>query len=279
MKKILLALCIILLVAPVAAYNFSLSCPSTVSRGSPINCSVYSSDLPPGTSFNVVLYEELNGLTEISSQLCAILPNQEIQNILFGTTGLPGGQYKVDVEFQGNEGSMLQSGSITAQPVTVVDRSSDVTITSPINQDLADALQIEGSIVNEGNAGVQIEVRSKDNSTIFGPTWIGTTTDPRNTNGDFTQLVPVNSPGEYNAYFTDSQGFIGMVTFNVNAPVTPTTVPTMPEVTFPVITTTARPITIPTPWPTSTQSPLSPLTVIGATAIVGLLSIQALKKN
>jgi hypothetical protein len=277
MKKIILALCIILLVGPVAAYDFSLSCPSPVQAGIPINCSVESTDLPPGTSFNLVLYEAQYTSTEITSQMVAIQPSHEPQIFLFDTTGLPAGQYKIEAQFQGTMPSTLQTGSITTQLVTLVDRSGEISITSPITQDLANALQITGSISKEGSAGVQIEVQDEDNSTIFGPTWVGTTADPTNQNGEFSQLVPVNSPGEYQVFFTDSQGFIGKVVFNVNSPVTQTPT-TMPEVTFPVVTTTVPP-TIPTPWPTTTKSPLSPLPVISAIVVVGLFSIKSLKKN
>ena len=41
----------------------------------------------------------------------------------------------------------------------LIDRSNEITITSPMTQALVDALRIEGSITKIGNEGVQIEVR------------------------------------------------------------------------------------------------------------------------
>jgi len=277
MKKFILVICVLLLVGPVAAYDFVLDCPSPVQVGLPLTCTVTSSDLPPGTSFNLVLYEAQYTSTEVKSQSVTIQPSHQNQTFLFDTTGLPGGQYKIEAQFSGTELDKLQSGSITDQLVMVIDRSGDITITSPTTQDLASALRVEGSISQEASNGVQIEVRGENSGTIFGPQWIGTTTDMRNQAGDFTQLVPVNSAGDYDVYFTDSQGFIGKVTFHVTAPVTQTQA-TIQETTVPVTAATTMP-TIPTPWPTTAKSPLSPLTAVAAIGIMGLLSITLLKKN
>jgi hypothetical protein len=277
MKKIILALCILLLAGPVAAYDFTLHCPSPVQSGTPITCTVDSTNLPPGTSFNLVLYQAQYTSTEIKNQPVTIQPSHETQTFLFDTTGLPGGQYKVEAQFSNGELDKLQSDSITDELITLIDRSGDITITSPTTQDLATALRVEGSIANEASNGVQIEVRGQNSGTVFGPQWIGTKTDMRNQAGVFTQLVPVNGAGDYDVYFTDSQGFIGKVTFHVTAPATQV-VTTIPVTTVPVMTT-ALPQTMPTPWPTATKSPLSPLTVIGALTIAGLFSMTAMKKK
>ena len=155
---------------------------------------------------------------------------------------------------------------MTYKLVKIIDRSSEITITSPVTQTLEEALRIEGTIDKLSNEGVQIEVRGPEGR-IFGPQYIGTKTDVKNDAGIFTYKVAVISPGTYEVSFSDPKGFIGIKTFTVAEPPTPepTTVPT----TVPV--TTTRPVTtIPTPLPT-TQSPVSPLLVIGALAVAGCL--------
>jgi len=141
-------------------------------------------------------------------------------------------------------------------------------------QTLVDALRIEGSIAKIGNEGVQIEVRGPDGSSIFGPQWIGTTLQIQSGAGEFTKKVIVTKPGEYDVYFKDVKGYIGVKTFTVTAP---TPVPTTVPPTAPV--TTRPPTTVPTPLPTTTQSPLSLMPIVAALASMGLLSVVLMKKK
>ena len=59
----------------------------------------------------------------------------------------------------GNDEGRLSTDSVTLQLPVLIDRSGEITITSPMTQVLVDALRIEGSIAKIGNDGVQIEVR------------------------------------------------------------------------------------------------------------------------
>jgi hypothetical protein len=188
--------------------------------------------------------------------------------------GLAGGIYASRNQFTGPDEGRLSTDSVILQLPILIDRSNEITITSPMTQALVDALRIEGSISKIGNEGVQIEVRGPE-GTVFGPEWIGTTEILQSGAGEFTKKVIVTRAGEYDVYFKDVKGYIGVKTFTVTAPATtsPTTVRTTTAVT------TRPPTTVPTPIPTTPQSPLSPMTIVGALAFVGLVSIVLMKKR
>jgi hypothetical protein len=268
MKRIILiALCLLGIMGTASAYQFYLSCPADVQVGIPLKCSV-DSNLPAGTTLDVVLYQSGYTATSVSRIPVTIQENHATLYQLFDTKGLPGGQYKVEADFQNLDPNALSSDSVTVQLPVLLDRSADITITSPLSQPLNEALRIEGSILKLGNDGVNLEVRGPD-GVVFGPQYIGTQLDQKNGAGKFSQKVTVTSAGAYDAYFKDSDGYIGVKTFTVYVPVTstPTTIP-------PTAVTTRRTITsIPTPLPTTTKSPLSLLTAGAALGVVGLLAI------
>jgi hypothetical protein len=275
MKRIILiALCLICIAGTASAYQLYLNCPDTLQVGLPLKCSI-DSNFPAGTTFDIAFYQSGYTATAISRQSVTIQDNHATQYKLFDTRGLPGGQYKVELQFIGPDESRLSSDSRTWWLPVLIDRSGDITITSPMTQILTEALRIEGSIAKVGNDGVEIEVRGPD-GVIFGPQWIGTKVDMRSGAGVFTRMVAVTGPGEYDVTFKDAKGYIGVVTFNVPAPVTqaPTSIPT----TTPVITT-RPPTTVPTPLPTPTPSPLSPVSLVAALGIVGVLSVFLAKKR
>jgi len=274
MKKIILiALCMMFIVGTASAYQLYLSCPESVQVGIPLKCSI-DSNFPAGTTFNVVMYQSGYTATPVKSQSVTIQENQPTQYSILDTKGLPGGQYKVEIQFIGPDEGRLSSDSVTLQLPVLVDRSSEITITSPMTQTLVDALRIEGSIAKIGNEGVQIEVRGPDGSSIFGPQWIGTKLQIQSGAGEFTQKVMVTSPGAYDVYFKDVKGYIGVKTFTVTAPATPSTIV---RTTAPV--TPRPPTTVPTPLPTTTKSPLSLMPIVAALSIMGLLSVILMKKR
>jgi hypothetical protein len=275
MKRIiLLALCLMGIMGTVSAYGLYLSCPEEVQAGIPLKCSI-DSDFPAGTTFIVALYQSQYTATLISKQPLTIQENKNTQYKLFDTQGLPGGTYKIEVQYVGNDEPRLRSDSRTMQLIKLIDRSGEIEITSPLTQTTKEALRIEGAIAKLGSDGVEIEVRGPDGR-IFGPQWIQTTNDIKDSSGKFTKRVTIATAGAYDVDFSDAKGYIGKVTFTVTEPetVAPTTIPT----TTPVVAKTSKPVTAaPTPMPTPTESPLSPLTVLGAAALGGLLVV--LKKN
>ena len=274
MKKIILiALCMMCIVGTASAYQLYLSCPESVQVGIPLKCSI-DSNFPAGTSFDVVMYQSGYTATPVKGQSVTIQENHATQYSILNTKGLPGGQYKVEIQFIGPDEGRLSSDSVTLQLPMLVDRSGEITITSPMTQPLAEALRIEGYIKDIGNEGVQIEVRGPD-GTVFGPEWIGTTELIQSGDGEFTKKVIVTKPGVYDVYFKDVDGYIGVKTFTVTAPATtaPTTVRTTTPVTSPPLTT------VPTPLPTTTQAPLSLMPIVAALSFVGLLSVVLMKKR
>jgi len=276
MKRILLiAFCLAGIVGTASAYGLYLDCPASIQAGLPLKCSI-DSDLPAGNTFDLVLYYSPYTATEISRQSVTIQAAKNTQYRIFDTQGLPGGIYKVETQLKSTGGEeSLRSDSVTIKVVNVIDRSSEITITSPVTQSFEEALRIEGSIDKLSNEGVQIEVSGPEGR-ILKPEWIGTKADIKNDAGMFTRKVTVTSPGTYEVSFSDHKGYIGIKKFEVSAPPTPepTTVAATVTVTTPRTVTT----TIATPPPT-TLSPLPPLVPLGALAVAGLLGIAAIKRQ
>nr|WP_321352929.1 hypothetical protein [uncultured Methanoregula sp.] len=275
MKKILLiSVFLLCLIGPAAAYGLYVTCPDSVQVGIPLKCSI-DSDFPPGTTFNVVLYQTQYTATQINSEPVTVQSKDKTLYKIFDTQGLPGGDYKVEVKFLGADEPRLRSDSKTLQLVKIIDRSDELEITSPKTQTLDEALRIEGSLVKGGGDGIQVEVRDPDGGTLLGSQWIGTTSDLRTGDGKFTKKVAVVIPGDYEVSFADAKGYIGTVTFKVGSP---TTVPTSVVPTKTAVKTTKTTTVAATPWPTATQSPLSPLAGIGAILIAGLLAAYVIRK-
>jgi len=274
MKKIILiALCMMCIIGTASAYQFYLSCPESVQVGIPLKCSI-DSNFPAGTTFDVAMYQSGYTATPVKSQTMTIQENHPTQYSILDTKGLPGGQYKVEIDFIGDDESRLSTDSVTLQLPVLIDRSGEITITSPMTQIIAEALRIEGSIAKIGNDGVQIEVRDPDGSSIFGPKWIGTTELIQSGAGEFTQKVTVIKPGQYDVYFKDQKSYIGVKTFTVTSPATVvTTVRTTTAVT------TRPPTTVPTPLPTTTKAPLSLLPIMAALSFIGVVSVILMKKR
>jgi hypothetical protein len=274
MKRILLiALCLAGIVGTASAYGLYLECPPSIQGGLPLQCSI-DSDLPAGYSFDLVMYRSQYTATELYRKSVTIQENKNTQYRMFETEGLPGGMYKIEMQLKTTGGEeSLRSDSVTMKLVQVIDRSGEITITSPVIQTLEEALRIEGAIDKKSNEGVQIEVRGSEGR-IFGPQYIGTKTDVKNDAGIFTYRLVVISPGTYEVFFSDPKGFIGIKKFEVAEP--PTPVPTTVLTTVP---TTTRPLTtLPTPPPT-TQSSFSPLITLGALTITGFLGAAAIRRQ
>ena len=276
MRKFLciLVLLSLALVGSASAYNIYLNCsPLTIPAGQTVKCSI-DSNFPAGTSFNLNFYQKQYTSTLISSQPMTIQPNQQTQYALFDTTGLKGGQY--DVEIAWNGAVSTGSDSMLSQILMLTDRSGDLTITSPTTQDLADALVISGTLNNGGNSGIQIQVDGASAGRVFGPQYIPTTNNIQNGDGSFSQTVAVTQPDDYTVKFSDANGIITSVVFHVTAPTTATTVPT---ITTPVQTPFTPKVTYtPILKPTTTKSPLPIVLVIGALGIGVLLAVRIRKE-
>lgn len=278
MKKailVFLALCLFL-VGAASAYGLYLSCPDKIQAGQTLKCSI-DSDFPSGRSFDLVFYQAQYTSTELDRQSLTIQENHATQYKLFDTRGLKGGQYKMEIQFIGPSDS-VRSDSVTSKLITLTDRSGEITMTSPLTQTTDDALHIDGSIVKEGTNGVQVEVRGQSIGRIFGPQYVRTTNDMKTGAGLFSQKVTTSQPDDYDVYFTDSNGFIGVVTFHVTSPAPVQTFTTIPTTTMPKTTIkTLTPISTPTTAPT--QSPLSISAVLGALGMCALICSAKMRQR
>ncbi|MDD1686087.1 hypothetical protein [Methanoregula sp.] len=274
MRKILcIALLLLCMVGTASAYNIYLKCPTSVQAGLPLKCTLDSS-FPPGTTFTLSLYQSQYTATQIKTQKVTVQADHKTMNLITDTDGLPGGQYKMELEY--NSAVTPSSDSITLQLITIIDRSDEIEITSPVTQNIDGALRIEGEIKDLGDGGVELEVNGPDGR-IYGPQWIGTKASIKNNAGIFTQKVDVTSGGDYTVDFSDAKGYIGTKYFTVVAPTTVAT--TVPITTAVVKITKTSATTIPTPWPTTAKSPLSPLTVLVGIAGAGMLAVLMSRKN
>ncbi|MFA5332087.1 MAG: hypothetical protein WC342_06885 [Methanoregula sp.] len=269
MKKYLLIALILglFLAAPVSAYGFYLNCsPTTIPVGQTLRCSI-NSDFPAGTSYDLVFYQSQYTSTELDRKSMTIQSDQTTQYALFDTTGLKGGQYKVEADFIGSQPSM-RSDSKSSALITLTDRSDQISLSSPTTQNLADALLIAGSIAKEKNNGVQLQVDGASTGRIFGPQYIKTTENIQSKEGVFSQTVAVTQADEYTVKFSDADGMIGSVVFTVVEPTTATTVPVTTVVKTTKVTTVP---TTATPVPTTTKSPLPVFVILGALGAAVLL--------
>jgi hypothetical protein len=274
MKRIILiALCLLCIAGSASAYQLYLRCPESVQVGLLLNCSV-DSNFPVGTPFEFVFYQSsAYTATPISRQNITIQKNNPTIYQSIDTKGLAEGQYKVEALLSRTDEEKLSSDSMTWQLPKLIDRSGDITITSPMSQTFDEALRIEGSITKAGDKGVEMVVTGPE-GIIFGPQEIDTKLHTQDGAGEFTQQVTVKQLGEYDVTFKDAKGYVGVKTFKVIAAVIPiqTTVPTTTVTTLP-------PITAPASSSTTTQSPLSLLTIIAVLSIIGLISVIINKRR
>jgi hypothetical protein len=260
----------LLVIGTASAYSLYIDCPLSIQAGEALKVSV-DSNFPAGTSFDLVFYERQYTATEIARKTVTIQEQHHTQYIVFDTQGLKGGDYKMEVQFRGVDESRLSSDSVTLKLITLIDRSNEITITSPLSQDVAEALRIEGSIAKLGNNGIKIEVRGPSGP-VFGPQWIDTSRDMKSGDGKFTMTKSVGIRGDYTVDFTDSKGFVGTITFHVTD-ASPTK--TITTIKTPALTLTTRPpvTTVATPTPTTTKSAISPVLSLIALSIFGGIAI------
>jgi hypothetical protein len=259
----------LLVITPVSAYQLFIDAPAEMNVGQTLKV-MGNSTLPAGTSFDVVMYYAQYTATEIERRTVTLQDyNNKTFVIPFSTRGLKGGLYRIEVQSESGIEDRLSSDSVIQKLVNVMDRSKEITITSPLTQDIKDALMMEGSIAKMGNDGVELEIRGPEGP-VFGPTWIETRKEMKQGAGEFIKTIDVNVPGDYDVHFSDTKGYIGVVTFHVTAP-TPTSTPakTLPSTKA----TTRTPTTIPATTPAPTQSSLSPSLLPLTLIVIGGITV------
>ncbi|MDD1700180.1 MAG: PKD domain-containing protein [Methanoregula sp.] len=102
------------IVGSASAYQLYLSCPGLVQVGTPLECSI-DSNFPAGTTFDVVMYPPGYTTIPLLSQTVTIQDSHATRYQIFDTTGLSGGQYRVEIQFIGSDEDRLSSDSVTLQ--------------------------------------------------------------------------------------------------------------------------------------------------------------------
>jgi hypothetical protein len=203
MKKIvLLVLGFFVLISSVSAYQVYIYAPDTLAVGEPLVVNG-TTTFGIGTPIDVVLYQQVTTSTEIK-RVVAYVQSDKTFRVVFDTTLLPVGLYKVEVPSGGT------GDSITMRQVNLIDRSDEIILTSQMTQTLSDKLSITGKITVDTNSGVQIVVIGPDNSVIYGPQYVNT-----DSLGGFNVAVPISQTGDYEVSFTDADGYIGSRMINI----------------------------------------------------------------
>ena len=124
MKKIVLLVMGLLFLPVIAlAYQVNIDAPDTLTVGKPLVVTGVTT-FPPGMSVDVVLYYQLTTTTEIKRQVVGVRPDKTFK-VVFDTTGLKTGTYKVEVPVNG------MGDSVTMRLVQIVDRSEEIQMDSP----------------------------------------------------------------------------------------------------------------------------------------------------
>jgi hypothetical protein len=220
MKKIaLLLLCSVILIGGASAYIITLSAPKTINAGEilPVNG---TSTLPAGYS-TVVTLSEVGSMNTIAEKQITIQQDGSFA-ITFNTTSLEAGTYRLEIP----KNSSYGSSSTLWLFFNVIDRRSELTVTSPLTQTFDGTLEVAGTISTVEDRGLKVQVQ-QGATMVFGPEYIPTTKG-----GAFDISIPIEAGGSYMAILTDSTNYTWSIKYSVISPV-----PT------PVVTTTEIPTT------------------------------------
>jgi hypothetical protein len=214
-----------LMVAGASAYEISIDTPISLQAGTPIVVNG-TTNLADGVSVSIALSNADYSTTEIERKNVVIQHSDENKSfsVVFNTTGLKKGQYKVEVlpipdySFLGN--------SVTIRPVTIIDRSDELAIAPPLQKEYDGSLTIAGNGARLINSGVEVIVTRANGTLLFGPEFIGS-----DYMGYFSKTFSIPGPGDYLVNFSDARGFIGNFTYTVTKPRDPLPLLVLPEVT------------------------------------------------
>jgi hypothetical protein len=268
-RRLLLLLCLCpLLCAAASAYIVTIDAPHTLTAGEPLIVNG-TSTLPPGYTHDIIIY---GGSAELARTTIVVQQGGTF-TARFDTTGFATGDYKVELVPPADPG-FFGSSSVTSRLVAIVDRSREVTVTSPAAQSDVQNLTVAGTAPGKPSSSIAIGVTGPGNYT-FGPEYVRT-----DANGSFAKSVPIQGAGSYQVTLSDPAGVIMRYTVTVTGEPrvnSSATVPPIPS-TF---TTPASGIATATPLSTTmaattpTRSGLSPLAALGA----GLLLLVFMQRR
>ena len=206
MKRIAIALLVMAaLAASVSAYVFNYDVPSTIYKGEDIYIEG-TSNLPAGTTIRLVLYQQFGTITEVERNKI-IIQDEGYWNTEFHTSDLKVGRYKIAVPSEDTEN--LGSSSDFYKMFDIVDRSSEIRISSPLVQEYNGKLDISGRSTTREDAGIQILVEGSY-GIVFPKQWVST-----DSSGYFNEIVTIENSGLFEAFFYDNKGLITKVDFEV----------------------------------------------------------------
>lgn len=214
-----------LIVAGASAYEITIDAPISIQAGTPLVVNG-TTNLADGVSLSIALSNADYTTTEIEKKNLVVQRSDENKSfsVVFNTTGLKKGQYKVEV-LPIPDFSFLGS-SVTIRPVTLVDRSDELELTPPLSKEYDGLLTIAGNSARLINSGVKVVVTRSDGTLLFGPEFIGT-----DYMGYFSKTFRIPEPGNYLVNFSDARGFIGTMTYIVTQPREPLPALVLPEST------------------------------------------------
>jgi len=200
-KFVLPVLGLLFLTGVVSAYQINIDAPATLAVGKPLVVNG-TTNFGIGTPIDVVLYYQLTTNTEIKRRI-AYVQSDHTFRVVFDTTTLKKGTYKVEVPATG------LGDSVNTRIVNLIDRTDEITLTR-ILQEYTGRLAITGTLENNKNDGVQIEVTGPDGERVFGPQYIAT-----NMQGSFATDIAITKSGVYDVSFTDTNGYVGTKSITV----------------------------------------------------------------
>lgn len=264
-RRLLLLLCLCpLLIAAASAYIVTINAPPTLTAGEPLIVNG-TSTLPAGYTHDLVLY---SGPSERARTTIVVQQGGSF-SARFDTTGLPTGDYKVELVPPADPG-FFGSASVTDRVVTIIDRSKEVTVTSPPAQSDVNNLTVAGTAPGKKSGSIAIAVTGPGNYT-FGPEYVRT-----DANGAFSRPVPIPGPGAYQVALSDPAGLITRFTMTVSGGTQATTTVTVPPTAVSTAATSAAAATTFVPVTTApTRAGLSPLAALGA----GLLLLLFVRRR
>lgn len=214
-----------LMVAGASAYEIVIDAPTSIQAGTPLVVNG-TTNLADGVSLGIVLSNADYTTIEIERKNVPVQRSDENKSfsVVFNTTGLKKGQYKVEVSPV--PGFSFLGSSVTIRPVTLIDRTDELVITPPLQKEYDGLLTIAGNGAGLINSGVKVVVTSSNGTLLVGPEFIGT-----DYMGYFSKTFPIPGPGNYLVNFSDAHGFIGTFTYNIIKPRDQTLPLLLPETT------------------------------------------------
>lgn len=206
MKRIAYILLIIMaLITSASAYSFTFDVPSKVNRGEDIYIDG-SSNLPAGTTMQLALYEQKTSIRELERNSITIQDEGDWSTV-FKTSDYSAGTYKIEVPPKYTLD--LGSSSVIYRMFEIIDRSLEIIITSPLEQEYTGHLDISGKSTTRGDAGIQLLVEGPY-GIVFPKQWIST-----DKLGIFSESVAIETGGSFDASFYDNKGLVASVNFKV----------------------------------------------------------------